>query len=663
MTRACSLEPLPPLPGALADPERPVRTWWHKVEQRIGLDLRALALFRVAIAVVLFAEMWARLPWLGPFQTQDGLVPIDQLFGSLATTDTWNRWSLHTLNGTYGWQLFLAIAQGLAALALAVGWRTRLITIVCWVLIVSSQNRNTYLVNAGDTLLRCMLFWAMWMPLGARASIDAALDTEAVLDPAKRNNRWLGLSGIAFMLQLTLMYVCTAALKASPIWTDTWDAVRAALALDYLTTPLGTWLGGAPDWLLQGLCLGTLIAEWGAALLIWTPFFTTALRTLGVVMLCGMHIAFTMTMDIGLFSWIAVSCWLALLPPGFWDALFARWRDEPRRSVTLWFDADCGFCQKMALILRSLFLLPETAVRRGSDKPEIAQEIADKNSWVFEDSEGVHHHGWAGLVAMLRVSPWAFPLAWLAGLPGVRHVGEWLYRGVAKSRSPLGRLLAPFTYAPRRLAPTGLRWIAGVFLLGAITWVLLWNAMVFHNKKVPGDPDHVVRQVGKWSEEVINGPRPFTNGIRHFGQITRLAQAWTMFAPHPSTVRGWYIVRGERMDGEAVDLWRAVVRDEGVHPINLERPDDVRGMYPNARWRKFMMNLRSKSTTRVQRLRPLAAKWFARQWAERFEADHGQLKRVRIIFHGENVRSSGEIQPREPQLVWRYTVKRPPKPK
>ena len=57
-----------------------------------------------------------------------------------------------------------------------IGYRARLATIACWFLVMSIHNRNPMILSAGDILLRLLLFWAMFLPLGARYSVDAALD-------------------------------------------------------------------------------------------------------------------------------------------------------------------------------------------------------------------------------------------------------------------------------------------------------------------------------------------------------------------------------------------------------------------------------------------------------------------------------------------------------
>ena len=63
---------------------------------------------------------------------------------------------------TFAALLFLVAAAGAGALLLS--YRTRLATLLSWVLLVSVQNRNPLLGQGGDDLLRMLLFWGLFLP-------------------------------------------------------------------------------------------------------------------------------------------------------------------------------------------------------------------------------------------------------------------------------------------------------------------------------------------------------------------------------------------------------------------------------------------------------------------------------------------------------------------
>ncbi len=99
-----------------------------------------------------------------------------------------------TANGQTWFAVSLLLLEALAALALALGWRTRLATLFCFVLEASLLNRNRMVLIGGDILLVCLLFWALFLPLGARWSVDATLSTAP--PPAENQHLVSGLAGL-----------------------------------------------------------------------------------------------------------------------------------------------------------------------------------------------------------------------------------------------------------------------------------------------------------------------------------------------------------------------------------------------------------------------------------------------------------------------------------
>ena len=85
-----------------------------------------------------------------------------------------NRWSLYFISGSWVWALLLHLVAAGAAMALLLGYRTRLATLISFVLLVSLHNRAPLMLQGGDNLLLLMVFWSIFLPLGARFSMDAA---------------------------------------------------------------------------------------------------------------------------------------------------------------------------------------------------------------------------------------------------------------------------------------------------------------------------------------------------------------------------------------------------------------------------------------------------------------------------------------------------------
>jgi hypothetical protein len=636
-----------PPAGASDRVERPVTTGWHRFEQAMGLDLRALALLRMALGLLVALDALLRLRSAGALLGGDGVLPLPAWVaaheGVLRA-----RWSLHlAFGGSTAWVVVLLACQVAAGLALACGWRTRAWALAAWLLVVSVQNRNPDVLNAGDALLRCLLFLGVFLPWAARASVDQALATDAVVAPGRRNDRYLGVPAIALMLQVTAVYVTAALLKNDPAWTVEHSAVRSALLLDFMTRAPGRWLGGAPPGVLEFLTLAVRLMEAFVPVLLWIPWRVGAVRTLVVATMVLLHLALGLAFDLGLLSWVAIAAWLAFLPPALLDRLFAHWRrDRRRRALVLWFDADCGFCQKAALLLRTFLLLPETALRPSDEDPRIAARMEAEGSWVVETDDGRSLVAFDGVLEVLRRSPWAFPLAWVAAWRPVHALGTYLYFAVARRRGFWGRVTSPLRYGERGLRPT--RWVGPrdlpLFLF--VVYVIVWNLAVLDvhgampGRSVPG-------RVAAAAARVVAVDGPLGPWPRGLGEALRWGQGWTMFAPRPTAMRGWHEARGVLADGREVDLWGALVLGEGVEAARGVRPAVARDLYPTARWRKLCMKALGSP-----RLAADLGRWFARAWDAGGAGRSTPLVEVRLLFHPEAVLPDGSVRVLEPRVLW-----------
>ena len=97
---------------------------------------------------------------------------------------------------------------------LILGYRTRVSTAIGWLVIGSIQSRNQLLLQHGDYLLRLLLFWSMFLPLGARFSLDARRRA------ALPENRFLSVAGGALLVQIACVYVFAGLFKLQPTWLD-----------------------------------------------------------------------------------------------------------------------------------------------------------------------------------------------------------------------------------------------------------------------------------------------------------------------------------------------------------------------------------------------------------------------------------------------------------
>ena len=211
---------------------------WYTVDRFtdiFGVDLRTLALFRVLLGGYLIVDLCLRSRDLVAHYTDFGVMPRDVAIGYISPSNL----SLHLINGTATFQAILFVIAGVFAFLMMIGWRTRLVTIASWFLLVSLQNRNSVILSGEDNLALVLTFWAMFLPLGARYSVDAALDRDA--DKAPAPNAYFSFAAMALLVQGMSMYFFSALLKSDPKWMPEGLAVYYALQLDYFITPFALW--------------------------------------------------------------------------------------------------------------------------------------------------------------------------------------------------------------------------------------------------------------------------------------------------------------------------------------------------------------------------------------------------------------------------------------
>jgi len=289
----------------------PLRGMREKAVTIFGADLRSLAVFRIVLALLVLADLANRATDLSAHYADKGVLPRTVL-----VEEVLSRWafSLNLMNGEPFFQALIFGVAALAALGLLAGYRTRLMTIVVWVLLLSIQWRIPLMGGADGPLLRLLLFWSMFLPLGAYWSVDRALKG-AVSRPS---SRFLSAATVCLFVQIAFVYWFTAALKSGPEWRVDGTAIYYALSLDQISTPVGAYLLQFPE-LLRVMTFATLGFEAIGPLLLFCPFFTGLVRTGTVLAFMGLHFGIWLTMDIGIFPWVSALCMVCFLPGWFWE--------------------------------------------------------------------------------------------------------------------------------------------------------------------------------------------------------------------------------------------------------------------------------------------------------------------------------------------------------
>ena len=285
-----------------------------KLRELFGVDLRSLALLRIGLGVSVLADVSIRAFDVVGLYTDRGVLPRDLLLamegrGVYLSAHYWA--SAHPLL-----QVVLFAVTAACAVALLVGWRTRLATLACWYLVASVQIRQPLGYMGGDSILRLLLFWGLFLPLAARFSLDASHGRER---PGP--DRFVSGATVALLLQVCLIYWVTGIRKEGGLWWSG-EAVFYALHAESWFTPFGAWLRDFPA-LLQPITYMTLGLELLGPLLAFVPLRTAECRLAAIALFWSSHLGLAAAMHIGLFPLFSMVAWLPFIPTQAWTWLGA----------------------------------------------------------------------------------------------------------------------------------------------------------------------------------------------------------------------------------------------------------------------------------------------------------------------------------------------------
>ena len=153
--------------------------------------------------------------------------------------------------------------------------------------------------------------------------------------------------------------------------------------------------------------------------------------------------------------------------------------------------------------------------------------------------------------------------------------------------------------------------------------LVLWNCFTITNY-----PEEIKEKL----------PNPITAGL----EFIRFDQYWSMFAPNPMTIDGWYVIPATLESGKTIDLLR------GGTPVSWEKPKSVPESFPSDRWKEYLMTLSDlgdpqKQWSRVGRV--------LSQTHNRKSPDQVIAGTIRVVYMMEKTTAIGEETPIQ-ELAW-----------
>ncbi len=302
------------------------------------LDLRSLAVLRFGLGVLLIADLIFRSRLFEAMYTDAGVLPRKMLRDMTAKMDAeclwqWGTgtWSLHFWSGDPGPLAVLFVVAGVFAFLMAIGLWSRVATVASFLLLVSLHNRNPFILTSGDTYMRLVMFWCVFLPLGRIWSVDAWLARRRGR-PQSESYKYFSAATAGLVFQVFILYFFTGLAKCNEIWWQG-NAMFIVLNLKIYTTALGDSLRNW-TWVHQFVSVATVASEVFLPPLLLIGWKNSWWRWTNLITFCLFHVAIVLSMSIGLFSFICCTIWIGLIPSGFWDRfLRSNVGSQPAESI------------------------------------------------------------------------------------------------------------------------------------------------------------------------------------------------------------------------------------------------------------------------------------------------------------------------------------------
>jgi hypothetical protein len=278
------------------------------------IDSRAISVFRILFGLQLLKDALYHVPLARIFYSDAGIFPRDVLLEMARPT----HFSLLESFG-HDWMVMLFFGAWIGILVcLIFGYRTRAMTILNFLFILSIHERNIFVLNGADTVMRVLSFWIIFLPLGQHFSID------------QWRNPTQSRTAFSFplriiQLQIALVYLMTGILKLPGDLWQSGDALFYTLQLERLTHFTGDiFLELSPLLLLQILTHFALIAELLFLFLVFAPIFQPRLKAIALISVVMLHLGIGVLMSVPNFSIVMIISYLLFFPAEWVDYLARR---------------------------------------------------------------------------------------------------------------------------------------------------------------------------------------------------------------------------------------------------------------------------------------------------------------------------------------------------
>jgi hypothetical protein len=496
-------------------------------------DSRPSSLFRILLGLLLLKDAIYHLFLAELYYSDIGLVPRSVLPEVYRTSNTFSL--MNGLSEAWQAQLFFS-AWIVVIVLLMLGIHARWMAVLNFILVVSVQERNPFILDGADTVMRVMSLWLIFLPLADYYSFDAwhkrwqragrSQSISILRTPSVPH------TAFAFPYRLAQLQVGIIYLSAffSKLVGESWrngEALYQAIQLKTFQMPVigGLFANYAPYWLLEALTYYTLAFEGLFIFMVFSPFFQPRLRRAALIAGILFHGGIAVLMAIPNFSVVMVSLYVLFLENGEIERFFMAFKRKPQ-PLTLPRPPDA---HPLWVVLS---LTPASAIQLSTSR----QTTSSMDEWEVETDTGETLRGQAAWQATAAHLPFNRFWLWVLQFRQVRR-SLWNALRYIRGQFPAldGTLRPLIEWQPSWLLHAAGRSVL-VIQLGILIWIIISSGLT--DLKVFG-------------EAVIP---PIRGQSFTVGQTLGINNRWGMFAPYPVSHYSWYMIAGTFEDGTHFDL-------------------------------------------------------------------------------------------------------------
>ena len=437
-----------------------LRARWPEIRAHyFSFDPRSVGLARIGLGLLLFWDLWRRVDGIPTWYSNEGLLPNHAV---LWRPDSDYLFSFFFAASTAGEAAVLFVLVALVYLCFFVGWHTRLFHLLSFACLVSVHSRGTFLENGGDVALNLLCAWTLFLPMGARFSIDAiraslAAKRESTVAELAGRDAWrartarpvVSLAVLAILLQLSVIYYFNAVHKHGWTWREG-KAIHYVLYQERMVTWFGLLVRRYMTMpLSMAMTYSTLLIEIAAPLMILNPSKRYRTRSIAILLYPALHLAFAAFLNLGQFSFNMMGYFPLLLSAADWKLInrFVAPAESRRRTVV--FDASSPLLAGFARLLARLDAFDRLTfeARPTSESPAGDAKAVEARCTVVNPVTNERTTGVFAIAECFGALAFGRPAAWLLRTGVGQKMGAWGLDWIARHEKSIERdfALAPMT--------------------------------------------------------------------------------------------------------------------------------------------------------------------------------------------------------------------------